>query len=383
MTRSLRTFSRLAVLAAVALLGTLGCVDPKPGDTGVTPLYVYDNASHKVLVWEDLNTIANLAADSTVPTQARAITGDAITNLGTLAWGGMVLNPSTNHLYLVDESGNVVRINNASTQNGALSSTTDIVTFTLGNSGSDRLSNSVFSQAAMDTNTGALYVLETGSSNAWRIWKVASPADIFSGGQAAAGTYLDNTTTNDTGGAGIVAASAGNVIGFFRGGTAVADTLGVTNSGPRLRLSSGTSFAYDTSVLVGTSAQLWDSTTTPAYASLAYDTTFNRLYVARPIASGYAVLAFNQGQFSIGNMNQAPYGWMPDTAAALGGLRFIAHARVKDWMTGADFTSSTTTTGTGTNVLRVWKGPSSAVASVRYYLPSGVDIRGMALDGSK
>jgi len=52
-------------------------------------------------------------------------------------------------------------------------------------------------------------------------------------------------------------------------------------------------------------------------------------------------------------------------------------------MVGADFTSSATTTGTGANLLRVWKGPSSKAASVRYYLAAGVEIRGLALDGSK
>lgn len=380
MTRSRLTSALFAVLA---LLGTLACVDPKPGDTGTTPLYVYDNTSHQVLAWDDVNTIANLAADSAAPSAARVIKADVITNLGTLAWGGMVLNPSTNSLYLISETGSVVRVNNASTQNGTLTSTTDVVTFTLGNTSSDRLASSVFSQAAIDTSTGTLYVLETGSSNAWRIWIVNSPAGIGSGGVAAAGSYLDSTITQDTGGAAIAAAGSGSLIGFFRSGATVPDTLGVLNSGPRLRLSSGASFQYNTQVLVGGSTLLWDGSTTPAYASLAYDTTFNRLYVARPIASGNAVLAVNQGQFSVGNMNQAPYAVMPDTADALAGLRLIAHARVKDWMVGADFTSSTTTTGTGANLLRVWKGPSSKTASVRYYLATGVEIRGLALDGSK
>lgn len=380
MTRSRLTSALFAVLA---LLGTLACVDPKPGDTGTTPLYVYDNASHQVLAWDDVNAIADLGADSTAPSAARVIKADVITNLGTLAWGGMVLNPSTNSLYLISETGSVVRVNNAGTQNGTLTSTTDIVTFTLGNTSSDRLSSSVFSQAAIDTSTGTLYVLETGSSNAWRIWTVSNPAGIGSGGIAAAGSYLDSTITQDTGGAAIAAAGSGSLIGFFRSGSTVPDTLGVLNSGPRLRLSSGSSFQYNTQVLVGASALLWDGSTTPAYASLAYDTTFNRLYVARPIASGNAVLAVNQGQFTVGNMNQAPYAVMPDTAADLAGLRLIAHARVKDWMVGADFTSSTTTTGTGSNLLRVWKGPSSKTASVRYYLATGVEIRGLALDGSK
>ncbi len=380
MTRS-RTTS--ALLAILALLGTLACVDPKPGDTGTTPLYVYDNAGHQILAWDDINTIANLAADSAVPSAARVIKADVITNLGTLAWGGMVLNPSANTLYLVDENGNVVRVNNASTQNGTLTSTLDVATFTLGNSSSDRLASSVFSQAAMDTSTGSLYVLETGSSNAWRIWTVANPGSILPGGVAPPGSYMDSTITQDTGGAAIAAAGSGNLVGFFRSGSVVPDTLGVQNTGPRLRLSSGSAFQFNTQVLVGGNTLLWDGSTTPAYASLAYDATFNRLYVARPIASGNAVLAVNQGQFTVGNMNQAPYGALPDTASALAALRVIAHARIKDWMVGADFTSSTTTSGTGTNVLRVWKGPSSKAASVSYRLPSGMEIRGMALDGSK
>ncbi|BDU74415.1 hypothetical protein [Mesoterricola silvestris] len=379
------TRSRLfpALTALFALLGTLACVDPKPGDTSTTPLYVYDNASHQVLAWDDINTIADLAADSSAPAAARTIKGDAITNLGTLAWGGMVLNTNSNNLYLISETGGVVRVNNASNQNGTLSSTTDIATFTLGNTSSDRLASSVFSQAALDTSSGTLYVLETGSSNAWRIWVVSNPDSILSGTVAPAGTYLDSTITQDTGGAAIAATGSGNLIGFFRSGSTVPDTLGVLNGGPRLRLSSGTAFQYNTQVLVGDGTKLWDGSNTPANASLAYDTTFNRLYVARPIASGNAVLAFNQGQFTLGNMNQAPYGALPDTATALAGLRFLAHAQVKDWMAGADFTASTTGSGTGANILRIWKSPSSAAASVRYYLGTGVEIRGLALDGSK
>jgi hypothetical protein len=68
-------------------------------------------------------------------------------------------------------------------------------------------------------------------------------------------------------------------------------------------------------------------------------------------------------------------------------------------MVGADLTSGSapvtsattatgTTTGTGQNLLHIWKGPSQGGASLIFNLPANalgtaVQVRGLALDGSQ
>ena len=44
--------------------------------------------------------------------------------------------------------------------------------------------------------------------------------------------------------------------------------------------------------------------------------------------------------------------------------------------------TATTGTGTGTNALHLWKGPSQGVASLGFTLGSAVQIRGLAMAGS-
>ena len=383
MTRSTRSTAYAAIFSLLACLGWTGCVDPKAADTGVTTLYVYDEGSHKVLVWDDVNVIYNLGPGAAAPAPSRTMGGALISGLDKLAWGGLTLNTATNELFLVSESGNVVRIEKASTQNNTtLTQTADIVGFTLGNVSSDRLASSRFAQASADPISGNLYVSETGSNNACRIWVVSGPNNVPSNGQAPAGSYVDDTVAQDTGGTGLSAGPGGTVFAFFTGGISVPDPLGNLNSGARLRMSSGSSFSIGTNVIVGNAA-LGDSTTT--YGTLAYDSTFNRLYLARPIASGNAVLAFTQGQFATGNINQAPAGVLGDSSSALASLRVIAHAGAKDWLAGADVDStiSSTSSGAGLNNLYLWKAPSTGSSSQRTVLGTGVMVRGLALDGSK
>jgi len=368
----------------LAALGGLGCVNPPPPDTTKTPIYVYDQASHSVLVWDDINAIADLAAGAAAPAPTRTITSSVFTNMGTLAWGGMVLNTYTNELFLVSESGNVVRVEKAANQAGDLEQVLDIATFTLGNPSIDRLASSVFNQVGIDTSTGNLYACETGSNALCRIWLVSGPNNIPNLGMAAAGTYVQDTVAPDTGGYGATVGPSGSVIGYFLGGQYVIDSLGHENTGPRLRIATGTSFDPLDNVIVGSNTLLGDSNT--LYGSLAYDADYNTIYVARTLAGGQAVEFFGQGQFTAGTMNQAPTGSLPDTSASLPNLRIIAHARTKDWLAGADVLPSTvtaTSTGAGTNQLHLWKAPSLLPASATYSLGAGVAIRGMALDGSQ
>lgn len=369
----------LALLLLLVSMGSLGCVDPQAGDTSTTVLYAYDDANKAVLVWNDVNNIYNLGAGAAAAAPDRTITGPLISSLITLSWGGMVMNPYTSELFLVDENGTVVRIEKAKSQNGSLNQPLDIASFTLG-SLSDHLSQSVFSQAAIDTSTNTLYVAETGSNSQCRIWVVANPSSIPNTGQAPAGTYLETQST-DTGGTGVAAGSSGSAFGYFLGGQQVVDNNNISYTGARVRLATGGAFPFTGNVLIGSNTLLGDSTTT--YGTLAYDTTLNRLYVARTFAGGYAVESFYLSQFTGGSVNQNPIANLADTSADLASLRLIAHGRSKDWLAGVDIGDTSTGDGTGTNVLHLWKGPSQGLASESFTFGAGVAVKGLALDGSQ
>jgi hypothetical protein len=359
-------------------------VDPRPGDTSKTPLYAFDQATQTVLAWDDVNTLYDLGAGATAPAPARTISSSyLIRSDSPLAWDGMALNPSTHELYLVYEDGLVARIENVSNQSGDLSQLKDIATFSLGDrsNSNDRLNGSVFGQAAIDPSSGTLYVTETGTGGICRIWIVSGPGGISHNGQAPSGTYLKTLISSDSGGTGVTVGSSG-AIGYFTGGDQLQDTLFNNYSGARLRLASGSSFSPIQNVLIGSDTLLGDANT--AFGTLGYDSTYNRVYLARTFAGGAAVIAFNQSQFTVGSMNQSPALLLKDASADLASLRFITHARTKDWMAGANYIApSSTGTGTGTNALRLWKGPSVGVASQACALGASVAVRGLALDGSQ
>jgi hypothetical protein len=97
------------------------------------------------------------------------------------------------------------------------------------------------------------------------------------------------------------------------------------------------------------------------------------------------VVAFGSSQFTQGSLAQAPVGAEGDGAGSLPNLRVLAHARVKDWLVGADLagTPATGTTGAGTFNLHIWKAPSKWPTSQLCTFGSAVEIRGLALDGSQ
>lgn len=244
----------------------------------------------------------------------------------------------------------------------------------------------MFSQAAVDPSSGALYVAETGSNGQSRIWVVAGAGRIASNSLMPTVTFVENPSP-DTGVSGVAAGSPGNVFAFFTGGSGVVTPLLESFGGPRIRLASGRhAFHPLQNVLAGDKTQLWDGSTAPAHGTLAFDSTHNILYAARPHSGANAVVAFNQGAFSIGSQNQAPAHVLKDQGKDLPNLRFISHARTKDWLAGADMVSGSataTTSGTATNNLYLWKGPSQGGSSTVFTLGSTVTVRGLALDGSR
>jgi len=365
---NLRRILGLAGAALAVLVLQLGCVDlPEGASVSGTSLYVFDSVSGNILVWADANQVYNSAS---LPAADRTISGTSLLQVKTLGWGGMAMDPTNNRLLLVSQTGKVVCIHRVRTQNGDLSSLNDIVLFTLGSS-SDRLSNGVFGQAAVDATTGTLYVTETNDSAA-RIWVVSNPGSISDGATVAL-SQIQATSGTDTNGTGVAAAQS-RVYAYFGGGDNITSASATTYSGARVRQSQGSSFPAAAQVLIYNSTDAPLGTT----GSLGLDTSNNLLYVLRIGASGSVgdppVVVYTLGRFtsSFDQSWDATLG----TAAGEPHLRVISHAGNKDWLAGADMVSSA-----GTSRIWLWRNPSVGGSPHSYDL-SGAQILGVAFDGS-
>jgi len=353
-------------------LGFLGCVDPEDvegGSTGGTSLYVFDAGNTtRVLVYSD---VAALFEDPSVEPR-RTIFGSQLDQVKNLAWGGMCFDPSRNMLYLVSETGDVLRIDQARTQTGNNIPITEIRSFKLGDGDSDRLSNGKFGQASLDQRDGTLYVTETSSSEA-RVWLVRGASTLADGSIVNSSECLK--VSGDTGGTGVTAQN-GQVYAYFDGGRDF--TIQSTRyTGPRLRKGTSASFPEMTSLIIDTTTE--KVTLLAKYGCLATDTDGN-VYLARhltdaAIQSGNAnaILRFTSGSFS--RLDERPNA----TFGPIDNLRVISHAVTKGWLAGALSNGDA-----GTNTLWLWKSPlsSSSRSSTSMTLGSGVSIRGLALDGA-
>jgi hypothetical protein len=355
-------------LAAMAVLG-LGCTDST--DTGGTALYAYDASSGHVLAWDDIAALQ--AGGSTAITPSRTLSGSILATLqsngSTLAWGGMAFDSNTSRLYLVSSTGTVVRVESASSANGDISGSQNIVTFYLGQ-GSDRLSSGTFGQAAVDSTGANLYVTEYNTQST-RVWRVSSPSRVSDGSTI---TLDDVSVSGDSGGTGVAAGTTGNVYGYFQGGNNLVDPTNISYTGPRLR--SGSS-GLSNHILIGSNTHL------AKYGSLAMDYSNNKLFVAvhttDAAVSTEPILVFSTGTFTSG-WNQSPD--MVLSPSGLTNLRILAHPGNKDWLVGAESTGGSP--GTGRNLLWIWQSPlntNSTPTSIT--LGSGVQILGLALDGSQ
>lgn len=346
----------------VMLLLQLGCIDPI-GGTSVsgTTLYAFDGATGDVLVWNDASVVYD---GTTLPAPDRTISGNSLDQVKALGWGGMAMDPTNNRLFLVTASGKVARIDRIRTQSGALTSTNDIVLFTLGSS-SERLSGGVFGQAAVDPSNGTLYVTETTDTDA-HIWAVSNPGNILDGTtvpliqvRATSGTDIKATG---------VAASQGSVYAYFGGGDNVINN-GTSYSGGRIRKGSS-SF---TQVVVNSDSAVLGTT-----GSLGLDSSNSLLYVARRTSAGAVgdppILVYKLGRFTSGfnQANDATLG----TAAGQPNLRFITHAGSKDWLAGGNMVGTA-----GSTTILLWRNPSVG-DSPKAFEYAGGQILGLALDGS-
>lgn len=354
-------FRILRGLVACALLFIpFACKDAvTSGSTSGVALYAFDSTTSTVMAWNDLEAL--YAATST-PAPDRTLTSNLLSKVTSLGWGGLCLDSQRGLLYLVSDSGTIIRINRLRSQSGAVPST-DIASFTL--STSDRLTNGKFGEASVDPQTDTLYITENGD-NGTRIWVVSS----------ASTQVQDNTValqalqaSGDSGGTG-VAAGSGSVYAYFQDGNPVGPDVLI---GPRLR--GGTQGGFSASSVI-----LGSLTALGKYGSLALDTGNGYLYVARHNTDSGSTAApvevFRTGQFGQA-YNQAP-AFTLGSAAAQPDLRVIAHPGTKDWLVGL---RGQGTTGYATLIL--WKSPLGGTdAKVQTVSPSTTVFRGVAMDGN-
>ncbi len=351
-------------LAAAVLLFFSACKDPDgaTGGTAGAALYAYDSSASSVFVWTDLGAVYDGAATTVAP--SKQLTSAVFSSkVASLAWGGLCFDSQSGYLYLVSDTGNIVRVTNIRSQSGALASA-DVVAFSLSNTG--RLSNSTFGQVALDPQNNTLYITENSSSGT-QIWVVPNASGQFQGATIALQALQ---MSGDTGGTGVAAAS-GSVYAFMLDGNTVGGL--VTYTGPRLR--KGTSAAFtDANTLIGSSTLLGK------YGSLALDTGNGNLFVARHNTDAGATTPPIQ-VFTTGMFGQA-YEQAPTTTLGSGtgqaDLRVIAHAGTKDWLVGL---RGNGTTAYGT--IWLWKSPRGGTAAKTLTAsPSTALFKGVAVDGN-
>jgi hypothetical protein len=360
-----------SIVSSLLGLLLLGCIAPPPdggssgGGTSGVGLYVFDTSSKQVAVWKDLSALYD---DAATPAATYTLTSGEFSNIGTLAWSGMAFNPSGNQLYLVSETGSIVRVNRARAQTGAISNT-DILTFSLDNSAP--LTNFKFGQASVDASSGTLYVTENGD-NGTRIWAVTNAGSRVAGEKVPlSAVQVTGGGSGDSGGYG-VAAAQGSVYGSFNGGdTVVSGSTSYT--GARLRKGTSSGFLPDTQVVVGPNSLLGE------FGPLGLDTGNNILYTGvhlstAGVTGGSPVLAFKISQLGLGiSPNQSPNMVFGD-ASTDKTLRFMTHGGSKDWLVAGP--------EAGTE-LWIWKQPSAGDTQRKNKtLPSSLVARATALDSN-
>ncbi|HJV49540.1 MAG TPA: hypothetical protein VJ549_09730 [Geothrix sp.] len=348
----------LTGLLASLLLLVSGCKEPDgtSGGTSGVALYTFDSTTSEVFVWKDLNTVYDSA---TAPAPSYQITSSLFSKVTSLAWGGLAFDSQRGILYLVSDSGSIVRVSNIRAQSGSVPNG-EVVSFSLSSTG--RLTNGKFGQISVDTSNDTLYISENGDS-ATQIWVVPGASTQI---QDASVTLQALATSGDMGGTGVAAAS-GSVYAFFKdGGTVGIDAL----TGPRLRKGAASGF-NPTQVILG------DQTTLGIYGALAFDYGNGNLYVARhnTDASSTAppVQVFTTGMFG-STYNVAPYKTL-GSATSQADLRVLAHPGTKDWLVGLGTTASST--------IYIWKSPLGGTdAKVVVISPTASVFKGIAVDGN-
>ncbi len=345
-------------LVASCLLLVTGCKDPSSSTAG-SALYTFDSTTSEVFIWADLDKL--YASPTNAPTYQ--ISSSLFSQVTNLAWGGLCFDQNRGNLYLVSDTGSIVRVSSVRTQTGTVPNA-QVVSFSLSSTG--RLTNSTFGQASLDAQNDTLYITENGDSST-QIWVVTGASTQ---GQSATVSLQALQVSGDTGGTGVAAAS-GTVYGFMKNG----GTVGIDAwTGPRLRKGTATAFPSNGSqVIIGTNTGLG------IYGALALDTGDGYLFVARhnTDSGGTAqpIQVFTTGQFSAG-INATPYKTIGSTVSQPT-LRVIAHPGTKDWLVGLPGEGTT-----GYNTIFLWKSPTGGTDAVTVTAPSGSVLKGLAVDGN-
>ncbi len=348
-------------LAASVLLLAFGCKEPDGGATGGTAgvaLYTFDSTTNRVFVWTDLNAVYD---STTAPAPTYQFSSSLFSKVTNLAWGGLCFDSQRGILYMVSDTGTIVRVSNIRSQTGTVPSG-EVVSFALSSTG--RLTNGKFGQVSLDAQTNTLFITEAGDSSS-QIWVVASPNAQL---QDASVTLQALQQSGDTGGTGVASAS-GVVYAFMKdGGTVGIDAL----TGPRLR--KGTSTSFDAAQVI-----LGNLTTLGLYGSLALDTGSGYLFVARhntdAVSTAPPIQAFRTGQFGL-SYNQAP-ALSLGSATAQPDLRVLSHPGTKDWLVGLRGQGTV-----GYNTIFIWKSPLGGTAAKAVTVATGSVLKGLAVDGN-
>jgi hypothetical protein len=372
----------------MVLLGLLGCVD-RPSGTGEAALYVYDNASGQVLVWDDTQILHD--QPSNPPEPDRTIRSGTLKSCGPL-WGGLAVDAATDCLYLAGaKGGSVTRLSKASTQKGTALPVSAFATFHLGTDHDRFRGGSLFGPASVNAKTGILYVTETsGDRRQCRVWVIPS-ADRVPDDETVSVETAIARVGGDQGFPSVVGGQGTSFFGFFPHGKTVYNLLGLNGQdGPRLRFGSEPKqgFGITSGVIAGPSTLLLDPAVAPTYGCLAFDALHNQLYVSRQASSSTlpAVVVFGAGQWQT-SFDQTPLRHLDDKAHSLSRLRFLVHGGQKDWLAGADWLppelppASGGMGGEGTHLLHLWKHPKDGGASITVNLKPGVEVGGLALAG--
>lgn len=352
-------------LVALCFLFALGCKDvPGSGGTTGVALYAFDSTSSSVMVWNDINVLYD---STTTPAPDFTFNPTALSKVTNLAWGGMCLDAQRGILYLVSDTGDIIRWSNIHAQTNSVP-VGELVSFSLNSA--DRYSPGTFGQASIDSQTDTLLITESGDSGT-RVWVVANASQKNQNDSIPLGTPLQ--ITGDKGGTG-VAAAGGVVYAYMDNGNDVLGPLGDSFTGPRIRKGSTSAFSA-TDVILGSQTGLHK------YGSLALDTASGYLFVGVHDTDNSLttapILVFQTGQFGTGGYNQAPSQASIGSPTDQATLRVLSHAGTKDWLVGLRGQGSV-----GYPVAMVWKSPMSGTAAKVITLSSSAVFKGVALDGN-
>lgn len=360
----MKPFRFLNILVGLSLSFT-GCIrdDIPSAQTLQTALYLFDSASNQILSYSNLSSL--YAADR-ISDPSKILTNVSLSQVSNLAWGGMTLDNQLDQLFLVSESGTIIRIDRIREQIGSINSV-DLALFTL--DPSQRLQNSKFSQASIDPITHTLYIAENGD-NLCRLWIITN-ANLRLHNETVAMNTLQ--VTNDTGGRSVVA-NNGSIFTHSDSGSSV--LIGTdTVIGPRIRKGSPSGF-QNTNQIIGSLTQLG------THGTLALDTANNILFVGlhlqdgNQISSRPPILAFDTGSFGLG-FNQTPKFNLGDSLQRQ--IRVLSHAGNKAWLVALSSASSV-----GNNTLTIWMTPQSGSIFKTLSIPGTPSriFKGLALDGN-